>query len=163
VRYIRNLHGGEGLGPSWQEVFETEDRSVVEKYCGEIDMKYEWKDNGGIKLIQVRPATVFHPVTEEKVWFNQVDQFHPSHFNAEIYETLMLLANDNEEELPLYASFGDGSKISEAIIREVQSTIDNVTVVRPWEKGDFIIVDNMLTAHGRKSYTGERQIVVSMS
>lgn len=163
VRYIRNLHGGEGLGPSWQEVFETEDKKIVEKYCADIEIVYEWKDNGGLRLTHIRPATAVHPVTKEKIWFNQVDQFHPSHFNKEIYETLLLLADYDEEALPLYASFGDGSKISDDIIKEVQQTIDKVVVVRPWEKGDFIIVDNMLAAHGRKAYKGARQIVVSMS
>jgi len=163
VRYIRNLHAGEGLGPTWMEVFETEEKKTVEKYCEDAEIVYQWKNDGGLKLTQTRPATAVHPLTNEKVWFNQVDQFHPSHFNKEIYDTLMFLADYREEELPLYASFGDGSKISEEIIREVQRTIDEVVVIRPWEKSDFIIVDNMLVAHGRKAYKGERQIVVSMS
>lgn len=163
VRYIRNLHAGKGSGPSWNEVFETAERKIVEKYCDDAEITYHWKSDGGLKLLQTRPATAIHPVTKDRVWFNQVDQFHPSHFNREKYETLMLLANEEEEELPLYASFGDGSKISEDIIREVQRTIDEVVIIRPWEKTDFVIVDNMLVAHGRKAYKGERQIVVSMS
>jgi len=163
IRYIRNLHAGEGLGPSWQEVFETTEKEVVQQYCEEAAIRYHWKENGGLKLVQVRPATAIHPVTGERVWFNQVDQFHPSHFNREIYDTLMFLADYQEEELPLYVSFGDGSGITEEIVQEVQDTINKVLVIRPWQQSDFIIVDNMLVAHGRKAYKGERQIVVSMS
>lgn len=163
IRYVRNLHAGDGLGPTWMDTFETEDRKVVEKHCDEIEIEYHWKDNGGLKLIHTRPATRRYPVTGEKVWFNQADQFHPSHFKKEVYETLMLLADFNEEELPLYACFGDGTRISEEKIKAVIDTINSIAVVRPWVKGDFVVVDNMLVAHGRKSYTGDRQTVVSMA
>jgi hypothetical protein len=163
IRYVRNLHAGEGLGPTWMDTFETDDRKVVERHCDEIEIEYHWKNNGGLKLVHTRPATRRHPVTGEKVWFNQADQFHPSHFKKDVYETLMLLADFNEEELPLYACFGDGSKISEEMIRAVINTINGIAVSRPWVKGDFVVLDNMLVAHGRKSYTGERQTVVSMA
>jgi alpha-ketoglutarate-dependent taurine dioxygenase len=163
VRYIRNLHNGEGMGPSWQQTFETEDPREVEAHCKAMSIDYVWKENGGIKLIHVRPATRIHPVTGEKVWFNQVDQYHPSHFTPEVYEVLTLLADGVEEDLPLFASFGDGTKITESTIREVIDTIDKEVVLRPWEKGDFVILENMLVAHGRKAYKGDRQIVVSMA
>jgi len=32
-----------------------------------------------------------------------------------------------------------------------------------WEQGDFLIVDNILTLHGRNSYLGNRKILVIMS
>jgi alpha-ketoglutarate-dependent taurine dioxygenase len=163
VRYVRNLHGGEGMGPSWQQTFETTDRNVVEAHCREMAIDFEWKKNGGVKLIHVRPATRLHPVTGERVWFNQVDQYHPSHFIPEIYEALMLVTGGDEEQLPLYASYGDGARISDSTIKEIIDTIDKAVVIRPWEKGDFVILENMLVAHGRKSYTGDRQIVVSMA
>lgn len=163
IRYIRNLHGGAGMGPSWQETFSTEDRNEVEAHCKNIDIKYAWKDNGGLRLENIRPATRLHPVTGEKVWFNQVDQYHPSHFPKEVYETLILLAEEKEEELPLYVSYGDGEKIPETVIREVINTIDSIVVVRPWKEGDFVAVDNMLVAHGRKAYKGDRKIIVAMA
>jgi alpha-ketoglutarate-dependent taurine dioxygenase len=163
VRYVRNLHHGEGMGPSWQQTFQTDDPKVVEKHCDDMAIEYQWKKNHGIKLIHTRPATRAHPVTGEKVWFNQVDQYHPSHFPQDVYEALIMLAEENEEELPLYASFGDGTKISLETIREIIDTIDQEVILRPWEKGDFVIVENMLVAHGRKAYQGDRQIVVSMA
>ena len=162
IRYVRNLHAGAGFGPSWQETFETKDKKVVEKYCEAIDIRYQWKDNDHLKLIHTRPSVRRHPVTGEKVWFNQVDQFHPSHFPQEIYETLILMADGNGENLPLYVSFGDGTPITEDIVHEVQQTIDEGIVERPWMQGDFVVIDNMLVAHGRAPYKGKRQIVVSM-
>ena len=163
VRYVRNLHNGDGMGSSWQQTFETEDPKEVERHCGAMQIEYEWKDNGAIKLIHIRPATRVHPLTGEKVWFNQVDQYHPSHFRQEVYEVLMLLASGIEEDLPLFSSFGDGTPIGTDAIQEIIKTVNNEAVIRPWDKGDFVMVENMLVAHGRKSYTGDRQIVVSMT
>jgi len=162
LRYIRNLHGGNGLGPSWQDTFCTDQREVVEQHCREIDIQFEWRKNDRLRLIHTRPATRVHPISGEKVWFNQADQFHPTHFPGEVYDTLMMLANDIEEDLPLFVSFGDGTQIPKDMIHEIIRIIDTVVVVRPWVKGDFVMVENMLAAHGRKAYKGERKIVVSM-
>ena len=162
VRYIRNLHGGGGAGPSWQETYETEHKEEVEKFCNDHHIEYIWKPDGGLKLIQQGCSTYIHPETGEKVWFNQVDQFHPAHFEKEIYETLMMIYDNDDEELPMYGCFGDGSKISEDMIHLVRKIVDDTSVSRPWNNGDFCLIDNVLVSHGRNPYEGERQVLVSM-
>lgn len=37
-----------------------------------------------------------------------------------------------------------------------------VTVRETWQRGDLMLVDNILCAHGRESYTGDRKILVAM-
>jgi alpha-ketoglutarate-dependent taurine dioxygenase len=163
VRYVRNLHGGGGPGPSWQQTYETESKQYVEDFCRKSKIEFTWKSDGGLKLVQHAPAILSHPVTGEQVWFNQIDQFHPVHFEREIYETLMMMYDGNEEELPMFGSFGDGSKISDDMIRTIRTISDETAVRRPWKKGDLVIVDNVLVSHGRMPYKGDRKIVVSMS
>src|SRR5690606_1402106 len=124
---------------------------------------FTWKSDGGLKLVQHAPAILSHPVTGEQVWFNQIDQFHPVHFEREIYETLMMMYDGDEEELPMFGSFGDGSKISDDMICTIRTISDETAVRRPWKKGDLVIVDNVLVSHGRMPYKGDRKIVVSMS
>ena len=46
VRYVQNLHGGAGLGKSWQDTFETRDRSEVERFLASEDGDYQWLPNG---------------------------------------------------------------------------------------------------------------------
>ena len=36
-------------------------------------------------------------------------------------------------------------------------------VAFPWERGDILMLDNMLVAHGRKPFTGPRKILVGMA
>jgi hypothetical protein len=162
IVYIRNLNnGGMGFGPSWQDTFETQDKSEVDAFCKKASIQLQWKADGSLKLIQPSQGIIKHPVTGEKVWFNQIDQFHPSHLNAEIYETLMLMYND-EGELPMYVTFGDGSKVTEGMVKEIHKTMEQVAVANPWKKGDLIMLDNVLTCHGRRPFKGDRKIVVSM-
>lgn len=163
ITYVRNLHGGQGFGPSWQDTFETKEKSTVEKYCKESLIEFTWKKDGGLKLSQTRDGVIQHPVTKEWVWFNQMDQFHPSHLNPEIYETLMLIYNNNEEELPTYVKFGDNSKVTSDMIKEIRKTVDSLAVSTPWEKGDLLMADNILVCHGRMPYKGDRKVLVSMA
>lgn len=163
ITYVRNLHGGQGFGPSWQDTFETQEKSTVEKYCKDSLIEFTWKKDGGLKLSQTRDGVIQHPVTKEWVWFNQMDQFHPSHLNPEIYETLMLIYNNNEEELPTYVKFGDNSKVTSDMIQEIRKTVDGLAVSTPWEKGDLLMADNILVCHGRKPYKGDRKVLVSMA
>jgi len=162
VKYVRNLHAGGGAGPSWQQTYETHDKLEVENFCRENGIDFSWKPDEGIKLTQYRPAVIAHPVSGEKVWFNQVDQFHPSHLDKDIYEALRIMYGQ-EEDLPMYGAYGDGSDIGEESIREIRETVDGNIVSNPWEKGDLLIVDNILVCHGRNPYKGNRKIVVAMS
>lgn len=165
VMYVRNLHGGRGatIGKSWQQTFETDCRAVVEQHCRDGAIDYEWKADGGIRLVQKRPATALHPVTGERVWFNQVDQFHPSTNPPEVYEAIMEIYGDDPFGMPQYGCFGDGSAIPDAALAQVRTGMDRLSVAFPWGAGDFLVIDNMLTAHGRSPFTGPRRILVSMS
>jgi hypothetical protein len=163
ITYIRNLHGGQGLGPSWQDTFETKDPAVAETYCRERDIDFSWSRNKDMRLAQIRPGVIQHPVTNEWVWFNQIDQFHPTHLGPEIYATMMALSGGKEEALPTFVTFGDGTPISSAAVGEITKTIDKAIVAKPWMAGDLLLLDNLLVCHGRMPFTGKRQVLVSMT
>lgn len=165
VKYVRNLHGGTGvkIGQSWMATYETTDRSIVERHCKEHDVQYEWKPDGSLRTIQLRKAVAEHPVTGEKVWFNQADQFHPSTNPPDIYEILMELYGDTPEDMPHYACFADGSSIDAEMLDVIRKVTAKHTSYFPWKKGDFLMVDNMLASHGRAPYSGPRKILVAMS
>lgn len=163
VKYIRNLHGGTGMGPTWQETFETSDRAVVERFCTEGNIDFRWKDDGGISLCQVGLGAAVHPETKELHWFNQVDQFHPSNLPEEMCEYLTYEYEGREEELPLYSCLEDGSPIPLEVYDEIRRVNREQSVYAPWQRGDLMIVDNMLMMHGRNWYTGSRRILISLS
>lgn len=161
LTYIRNLHGGNGFGPSWQHTFETTDAAKVEEHCRNLSMEFEWKEDGTLNLKHHRKGIIRHAVTGEKVWFNQIDQFHPTHLGRDVYEVLSAMYGC-DEELPTSVTFGDGTPIGDNMVREIMETINSVIVAKPWEEGQLLLVDNELVSHGRKPFTGEREVLVSM-
>lgn len=163
LRYIRNIHNGSGFsGKSWQETFESDNPEIVETYCCNNDTEFEWKSDGTLRLVQRRKGIITHPTTGEKVWFNQADQFHPLQMGEEIYETLLMLYS-NVEDLPTYVTYGDGDSLDDDTIRTIRENVDREAVMFPWEKGDLLMIDNVLVMHGRMPYKGDRKILVSMS
>ena len=68
-----------------------------------------------------------------------------------------------EEDLPYNTYYGDGSAIEADTLAEVQAAYDAETVGFDWEPGDVLLVENMITAHGREPFEGQRSILVSMS
>ncbi len=163
VKYIRNLQGGHGVGPSWQETFETTNTAVVEQYCSDRDTQVQWQPDGSLKLTQVRPAVATHPQTKQSVWFNQADQFHPTTHPKKVYETMMSVYEGKEDELPQNALFGDDTPIPPSMLDHIRETSRKNAVVFPWQEGDLLIIDNMLTCHGRMPYAGARKILVAMT
>jgi len=162
ICYIRNLHGGAGMGPSWQDTFETNEKARVEAYCKANNTTYEWRPNNALRVKQFSKGIISHRQTGEPVWFNQIDQFHPSHLGSELYEILQSIYED-PDEFPLNVQFGDGTPISDSLVKEIMETIDRAVVAPQWNTNEFLVVDNELAAHGRNPYTGERKVLVSMS
>lgn len=162
ITYIRNLSPEKGSGYSWQEAFETQDKRVAELVCRKIGATFEWQPNDFLRLSQTRPATVKHPVSGEEVWFNQADGFHPSNLDAETYQTLISLFG-SEDKFRLNACFGDGSPIDSEALEHIRDVLQRETIPHRWQKGDVLILDNILAAHGRLPFTGERKIALAMT
>lgn len=158
VMYVRNF--GDGFGLPWQTVFQTTQPADVEAFCQSNGIEFEWKGNK-LRTCQVRPAIAKHPYTGELVWFNHAAFFHISTLAANIREAL--LAEFSEAELPHNTYYGDGSSIEPEVLDEIRASYQQETVIFPWQTGDILMLDNMLTAHGRQPFLGNRKVVVGMA
>lgn len=76
VMYVRNF--GDGLDLHWQDVFQTKNPEVVEVFCRQNGISFEWKEGGRLRTRQVCQSVARHPKTHERVWFNQAHLFHVS-------------------------------------------------------------------------------------
>ena len=159
IMYMRNY--GDGLGLHWPEVFQTTDRSVVEQHCREASIEFEWKDGNRLRTRQVRPAIRTHPYTGEQSWFNHMLFFHITSLPPSVRDAFV--SGIKEEDFPFNTYYGDGSPIEPAVLEEVREAYAQETVAFPWQKGDILMVDNMLAAHGREPFTGPRKIMVAMA
>lgn len=156
--YIRNF--GHGLGFDWRRVFGADDREGVEAYCRANGMETEWLEGERLRVRYRRSAIQAHPKTGELVWFNHGTFFHSSTLEPEIRE--ILLAEYREEDLAYHTRYGDGSPIEPTVMDHLRASYDRCTVVFPWEEGDILTLDNMLVAHGRRPFEGDRRVLVGM-
>lgn len=158
VMYVRNYCD---LDLPWSEVFQTDNRSDVEQYCLRHGMTFEWLDNNGLRTKQVNPAVINHPVSGEKVWFNQAHLFSVHNLQDAVKETLM--ASLGEDMLPRNTFYGDGTPIEESVIKDICALYDSTKIRFDWQKNDLLLLDNVLFTHGRESYSGPRKVITGMA
>jgi alpha-ketoglutarate-dependent taurine dioxygenase len=159
VLYVRNYNDGFGL--TWQNTFQTQDRSVAEAYCRQNDIEFEWKSGDRLRTRQIRRAIAQHPKTGERLWFNHAAFFHVSSLEPAIRDAL--LREFAEEDLPYNTYYGDGSPIESDVLEALRVAYQEETIQFPWKKGDVMILENMSVCHGRAPYSGPRKVVVAMA
>jgi len=158
VMYVRNY--GVGLGLNWETVLRASTRSEAEELCRRTYMEFKWKKGNRLETRCVRPAAVRHPKTGEMVWFNQAQHWHTSCLSTEVREAL--ISSFGEDDLPRNCYYGDGSLIADSMMSEILEVYKSLEVSFPWKERDILLLDNLLTAHGRNPFSGERRMFVAM-
>ena len=158
LQYVRN-YGSVDL--PWSEVFQTDDKQQVEAFCESNNISFEWTENNGLRTKQITPATEMHPVTGEKIWFNQAHLFHISGLADQVARDMLSVYR--MEDLPRNVYFGDGTPIDVEDLNRIRAAYDEVKFHFEWQKDDIVLLDNMLYTHGRQPYSGARKILVGMA
>lgn len=158
-KLVRNY--GDGFGLTWQDSFHTEDPAVVEKYCREQAIEWEWKDGDRLRTWQTRPAVLDHPQSGDRAWFNHIAFWHDSSLAPSVREVLR--SEFEPEEMPYQTFYGDGTPIEDEVAAELRDAYLAERVVFDWYQGDLLMMDNLIAAHGRMPYKGDRRTLVAMA
>jgi alpha-ketoglutarate-dependent taurine dioxygenase len=149
---------------SWRDVFEADDRAEVERLCRAHEFEFEWHDASWIRISQTRPAAITHPETNEWVWFSQA---HLYDFNPRLLGAWRFVAAKlfyARRHTRLHEVFhADGSEVARADLYHIMDTLDANTVAFPWQRGDMLVLDNVLSMHGRATFAGKRRILAAMT
>jgi hypothetical protein len=159
VMYVRNFGGRMDL--SWQETFQTTEKSVVEQQCRRAGMQWQWREDDGLRTWRVAPPVLRHPRTGRLVWFNHAHVFHVSNNDPTVRDAL--LAHCREEDLPRQTYYGDGTPIEDSALSHIREAYRRASVRFDWQAGDVLLLDNMAVSHGREDFVGPRQILVAMA
>lgn len=159
LRYVRNFTAG--VDVSWRQFFQADDPAEVERRCAEAGAEATWlADQRQLQVTQPARAVHEHPVTGERVFFNQVLLHHPAALDPRTRSSLLELFGP--EGLPRNVFFGDGSVIEDAVVEHLLAVYHSARVAFEWTTGDMLMLDNMLVAHGRMPFTGPRKTLVAM-
>lgn len=158
-RLVRNY--GDGFGLTWQDSFHTDDRAVVEQYCREQAITWEWKEGDRLRTWQTRPAVLDHPQTGDRAWFNHIAFWHDSSLAPDVRE--LLRAEFAPEDMPYQTFYGDGGTIEDEVAAELREAYLAERIVFDWYQGDLLMMDNLIAAHGRMPYQGDRRTLVAMA
>ena len=159
VMYVRNYRPGFDI--PWQTVFQTDNKEEVQAYCQQHEITCEWKGNNWLRTTQVCHAFAIHPRTRQAIWFNQALLFHVSSLDERTRRGLLSIYG--EDGLPRNAYYGDGVAIEEDALTNIREAYRAERSVFHWSANDLLLLDNMLIAHARNPYKGERKILVSMA
>ncbi len=65
--------------------------------------------------------------------------------------------------LRLNARFGDETPLDVSMLDHIREIMRNEMTIFQWRTGDVLVLDNMLTAHGRMPFSGARKIILAMT
>ena len=145
---------------SWQESLGTADRREAERIARQRGWELAWTDDEWLEITQ-EPARFFrsHPIHGE-LWCTQALTFQP--------ESLRLAAErdgrqaDAERMAHTMAIMEDGTSITVEECRAWFRMVCELETPYALGRGDVIILDNMLTAHGRSTFTGSRRLFAAL-
>jgi hypothetical protein len=166
---MRNFRGGaevppglEGVHRSWQEAFYTQHPAKAEADLAAMGLEHRWEDDGSLTTCFGAGGFVEHPVTGERHWFNSL--IAHTLLPQTMGPTWQIYAETYRDgrPRPYEARFGDGGPIPLDDVVALCLVLDAKTITLPYRDGDVLMIDNILTFHGRNPYTGHRDVQVAL-
>lgn len=159
-----------GVPKPWTEVFNTTDREAAQASARARGWRTEWLADGSVQLWQeVLPVTRVHPRTGDEIWFNQIHIFDPRAAHAWAlrdgrleYADRLAAAMRECPHLLDQIVHADGSALDEADVAHVAEVFGGAETPVAWRSGDLLMLDNMLAAHGRRPYDGDRLVLTAL-
>eukprot|EP01084_Bolivina_argentea_P075196 136338_1 len=168
IRYVQNLvsvsaeHNKDKK--TWNQLFNTNDKSKVEHLCNDVyGHEFEWKldamDNTEIlRIMYTKPAIVEYD-NGIISFANSITGLHGQYFDTgynDYYKGIDLI------DRPTHSQWGNGKEFNGAEMIAIRELFDENTIMFDWEEGDILIIDNLMWAHSRMPFEGDRLIFAMM-
>jgi alpha-ketoglutarate-dependent taurine dioxygenase len=161
ITYIRHFHSSIPLGKSWEATYQTKDRAEVDSIAARQGSACTWLSGGVLRVTTRCQAFSAHPATAEELWFNQAEQWHPSALQASTREMLEELVGKGQ--MPHDCTYGDHEPMEDEVLAEVRRALNASKLLFDWQRGDVLMIDNVLMMHGREPFKGERKTLAYLS
>jgi len=170
---LQNLPGKRSLltPRTWQQMFGM-DRDGVDAFCVAHGIDNQWLPDESLRMLSRRPATIVHPRSGARIWFNAVTMHDSYSWELRRAGQNVLAAilerserrgeRRQDAQRRSHCTFADGTAIATSDIEHIRECYWNHAVMFDWQPGDMMIIDNLRVAHGRMPFKGARRILAAL-
>lgn len=138
-----------GMGRSWQSTLRASSREQAEaRLCG-LGYSFEWLEGGNLRATTPVLPAVRQLADGRQTFFNQLIAAFSGWKDAR---------NDPAKAI----TFGDGTPLDRDAVECARQLGDELSFDVPWQRGDVALVDNFVTMHGRRTFSGTRKVLASL-
>ena len=138
-----------GMGRSWQSTLRASSRNEAEARLKGLGYSWTWLPDGSLRATTpVLPAV------------RKLGDGRTSFFNQLI--AAFQGWKDERNDPAKAITFGDGSRLDRDAVNAAARIGDELSFDIPWQRGDVALVDNYVTMHGRRGFTGTRKVLASL-
>jgi len=138
-----------GMGRSWQSTLTATSRAEAERRLQNLGYSWQWLDDGALRATTPVLPAVHQLPSGRKSFFNQLIAASRGWKDSR---------NDPSKSI----TFGDGTPLDRDAVATASQLADDLTFDIPWQQGDVALVDNFVTMHGRRTFSGTRKVLASL-
>jgi len=141
LMYLRTYPDG-----IWQNIYQTDDIEAARAFCHDSGMTTEVDAEGALHTTYLTPGA---PKTR---WGD-----HTAYINSAM--TVVMQEGTDRESLSRIR-LEDGSRLPAEMIKDIQKIQSELILELDWAAGDFVLLDNSRTMHGRRGFSDTRRNVL---
>lgn len=139
-----------GMGRSWQSTLAAPDRQSAEQRLAKLGYSWQWLEDGSLRAnTPVLPAV-------RKLRNGRTSFFNQLIAAAKGWKDVR---NDPSKAI----TFGDGTPLDRDAVTLATQLGEELSFDVPWQNGDVALVDNYVAMHGRRTFTGTRRVLASLT
>jgi alpha-ketoglutarate-dependent taurine dioxygenase len=138
-----------GMGRSWQSTLRASTPEQAETRLKALGYSWVWLDDGCLRATTPVLPAVRRLADGRSSFFNQL---------ISAFQGWKDERNDPSKAI----TFGDGTPLDRDAVNVATRLSEQLSFNVPWQRGDVALVDNYVTMHGRRTFTGARKVLVSL-
>jgi alpha-ketoglutarate-dependent taurine dioxygenase len=138
-----------GMGRGWQSTLRAATAAAAEERLTQLGYSFEWLPGGDLRATTPVLPAVRDLGDGRKSFFNQL---------IAAFQGWKDTRNDPSKAI----TFGDGTPLDRNAVDVATQLAEELAFDVPWQNGDVALVDNYVTMHGRRTFTGTRKVLASL-
>lgn len=144
LKYLRSYPDG-----VWQNIYMTDDIDEARAFCHESGMETEVDADGTLHTTYLRTATPTIHWGDRTAYANSA--------------MTVVMQEGTEREKLSSVRLEDGSRLPKEMIQDIIKIQADLMIDLDWESGDFVLLDNSRTMHGRRGFKDtNREVLLRM-